>query len=279
MRRAVYQTLSSQAKYPLDAIGALPAVAYSLRKLSKYYRGAAIRVRRASDNTFKDIGFDRGRFNQAELVAFCAGSDGFIETWYDQIGSKNLVQVSTSQQPQIAFGGGVATGNGLVPTIYWRPTATMVAPPTMGTLAEIDLFFVHKETVRRDNIVFDLTGSTQVRGAAHIPWSDGVYYWDVGDVTSPIPNWRVNSPGPQSLNKLQVVEMNHSAVSNFKSIVVDGVALATGVATIPAVACNQFRLGVSNFEGLLSEVLIYNRLLNLTHRNQLTTNARKYYKI
>lgn len=279
MRQVIYQTFSNQIKYPLDSAGVLPVAAYSLRKLNKFYKGAAIRVRRLIDNTFKDIGFNRGVFNTNELVSFCAGSDGFVEIWYDQIGTKNLIQSNSPEQPQIVFNGTIATGNGLVPTIYFRPSSTMLAPAQLTTLAEIDIILIHQETIRRQNIVFDFTGSTQIRGAAHIPWSDGIYYWDVGDVTSPVPNWRVNTSNAQQLNKLQVIEMNHSVVNNFKSIIVDGVTLVTGFASAPNVACNQFRLGVTNFEGLLSEVIIYNRLLSPFNRSQFTTNIRNYYKI
>lgn len=277
MRRAIYQTLLDKIDYPLDVIGALPAAAYSLRKLTSRYNGTAVRVRRASDNALRDIGFVRGVLDTNNLLTFCAGADGFVETWYDQVGNKNLAQTSGSQQPQIVFGGGLATSNGLVPTTYYRTTSTMLAPAPMPILAEVNVLLIHQESVRRENIVFDFTGSTQIRGAAHIPWSDGIYYWDVGDVASPIANWRVNTTNPQQLNRLQLVEMNHSVISNFKSIVVNGVELVSGVASSPNVTCNQFRLGVSNFEGLLSEVVVYNRLLTAIQRNKFTTNTIKYH--
>lgn len=277
MRQPIYQTWSNQ-KYILDATGGLPAAAYSLRPLNKAYKGAAIRVRRSIDNTLLDIGFMRGRFDVGALLRFCGVGDGFIDTWYDRINGRHLTQGGLTSQPQIVFSGAVVNANGM-PSILYRPTSTMTAPQPFATLAEVDMVLVHQELVRRENILLDFTGSTVTRGAAHIPWSDGIYYFDIGNTASPPANWRVNTPTPQALNKLQVVEMNHSALNNFKSIVVDGMQLATGVATTPVVATSQFRLGVENFEGLLSEILIYDRLLTPSSRSQLTNNIRNYHKI
>jgi hypothetical protein len=277
VRRTIYQTWDNR-KYILDAIGKSPVAAYSLRSLNKAYKGKAIRVRRSIDNNLLDIGFTSGKLDTATLLAFCGGGDGFVETWYDRVFGRHLVQPNPAAQPQIVFSGVVSATNGM-PGVYFYPQFSMSSPPALTTLAELDMILVHKETIRRENIVFDFTGSTSIRGAAHIPWSDGVYYFDIGNVTSTSSNWRVNTPTLQQLNKLQVVEMNHSTAANYKSIVVDGSTLASGVATVPTVACTQFKIGVSNFEGFLSEILIYDRLLTLADRAVLTRNIQSYHKI
>jgi hypothetical protein len=77
--------------------------AYSLRKLDKDYTGDAIRVRRASNNTEQDIGFDaNGDLDTSALATFCSGTDGFVKTWYDQSGNGNdATQTTTSAQPKI----------------------------------------------------------------------------------------------------------------------------------------------------------------------------------
>jgi hypothetical protein len=79
------------------------AVAYSVRLLSSTYAGPAIRVRRSSDNTEQNIGFDSsGNLDTASLLSFCGAGNGFVTTWYDQSG--NGVNISTSiasQQPLI----------------------------------------------------------------------------------------------------------------------------------------------------------------------------------
>jgi hypothetical protein len=79
------------------------AAAYSLRLLDSTYTGDAIRVRRASDNTEQDIGFDgNGDLDTSALTTFCTGTNGFVKTWYDQSGNaKDATQSTTANQPKI----------------------------------------------------------------------------------------------------------------------------------------------------------------------------------
>ena len=67
------------------------AAAYSLRLLdSTAYVGSAIRVRRSSDNTEQDIGFNVfGELDTVSLLAFAGTGDAFVKTWYDQSGNSN----------------------------------------------------------------------------------------------------------------------------------------------------------------------------------------------
>jgi hypothetical protein len=59
------------------------ATAYSLRKLSNAYNGAAIRVRRLSDAAETNIGFtSTGALDTATLLTFIGASSGFVTTWY-----------------------------------------------------------------------------------------------------------------------------------------------------------------------------------------------------
>jgi hypothetical protein len=82
------------------------AAAYSLRLLRSAYTGDAIRVRRASDNTEQDIGFVDNELDTSALTTFCSGTDGFVETWYDQSGNGNdATQATATNQPQIVNGG------------------------------------------------------------------------------------------------------------------------------------------------------------------------------
>lgn len=83
------------------------SVAYSLRKLSSTYTGNAIRVRRASDNTEQNIGFDAlGNLDTTALTSFCSGTNGFVTTWYDQSGNgSNVTQPTANLQARIVSGG------------------------------------------------------------------------------------------------------------------------------------------------------------------------------
>jgi trimeric autotransporter adhesin len=81
------------------------AAAYSLRKLRNGYTGAAIRVRRSSDNTETDIGFVGNDLDTASLLSFVGAGNGFATTWYDQQGSFNVTQSTLANQPQIVASG------------------------------------------------------------------------------------------------------------------------------------------------------------------------------
>lgn len=103
MSQIVFHSLNAQFNQLLLDLAPGPSVAFSLRKLNSTYSGAAIRVRRSSDNTESDIGFDSfGYFDSAAFSTFLSGSNGFIKKWYDQSGNGNdATQTSTSNQPQL----------------------------------------------------------------------------------------------------------------------------------------------------------------------------------
>lgn len=90
------------------------AAAYSVRRLSSTYEGSLIEVRRSSDNTTQDIGYDvNGDLDTTALLAFVGAGDGFVRTWYDQSGnSLNAQNTTTSGQPQIVSSGTILTSNG-----------------------------------------------------------------------------------------------------------------------------------------------------------------------
>lgn len=119
------------------------SVAYSLRKLRKAYTGSAIRVRRASDNTEQNIGFDAlGNLDTSALTAFCAGTNGFVTAWYDQSNfANNATQSSALNQLQIVTGGSVNTTNGK-PSMFLGPIQALVfsliSPVSTFTVGKID---------------------------------------------------------------------------------------------------------------------------------------------
>jgi hypothetical protein len=94
---------------PLDAGNAV--VAYGLRKLRTAYAGNAIRVRRSSDSTTQDIGFDaNGNLDTTSLLSFVGAGSGYVTIWYDQTGHNvNVTQPTTSSQPMIVSSGSLNT--------------------------------------------------------------------------------------------------------------------------------------------------------------------------
>ena len=108
-----WRSYISPIQYTLDKYGS-SAAAYSLRKLKVSYSGFAIRVRRSSDNTEQNIGFNTSNdLDTTALTAFVGSGNGFVTTWYDQSGNnKNVIQTTAATQPQIVASGVITTSNG-----------------------------------------------------------------------------------------------------------------------------------------------------------------------
>ena len=89
-------------------------IGLSLRKISGAYSGAAIRVRRSSDNAEQDIAFDAsGNLDTVSLLSFVGSGNGFVKTWYDQSGnSRNATQTTVASQPKIVNNGSILTQGG-----------------------------------------------------------------------------------------------------------------------------------------------------------------------
>ncbi|QZT61227.1 arabinofuranosidase catalytic domain-containing protein [Mycolicibacterium austroafricanum] len=84
--------------------------AYSLRQLSVFHTGPAVRVRRSSDNAVLDVGFVDGLLDTASLTAFVGANSAYVHTWYDQSGNaRNMVQATTAKQPRIVNAGTLVT--------------------------------------------------------------------------------------------------------------------------------------------------------------------------
>ena len=116
-------------------------LACSVRKVSGAYTGDCMTVRRASDNTEQDIGFDAsGNLDTAAIATFCGTSSGYVSKWYDQSGSSNdWVQTGASNQPQIYDGSQVLKVN-TKPSIRFLDTPSYMqqatqAMPTSGGYA------------------------------------------------------------------------------------------------------------------------------------------------
>ena len=118
--------------------------AYSLRRLDDDYTGYAIAVRRSSDSATQDIGFDAsGQLDTAVLLSFVGGGDGYVTTWYDQVGSLDVSDGDHSNQPQIVRAGAVivAAANDL-PAVEFGADRNDVLHATYSTpwLAENTIF-------------------------------------------------------------------------------------------------------------------------------------------
>ncbi len=267
----------------LDKLTALPAAAYSTARLSRQYAGAAIRVRRSSDNTEADIGFVNNALDAAALLAFVGAGDGFVQIWYDQINGKHLLQNTQSSQAKIVSGGSLPLIGGK-PAIVFANSSSLLAPAPMANLDELDIVTVHREDSRQNTSLYDLTGLDGIRGSAHFPWADGNGYSDIGDIRQAGSNARISGVKSTPIGTAAVLEFTNSRSNNTKAISVDGNPIASGQATVQTVACSKLQLGFNTlyntgFAGSLSEFLVFDRYLNAADRTLLTADMRSRYSI
>ena len=101
---------------------------YSVRLMNPGYFGNCMQVRRSSDNTISNIGFNvNGGLDTVGLLAFVGANNGFVSTWYDQSGnSLDIAQATVADQPQIVTSGVVNTNYG-IPALSFSGSDVLVS--------------------------------------------------------------------------------------------------------------------------------------------------------
>lgn len=159
--------------------------AYSLRYLSSSYVGNVVLVRRSSDNA--EQGFTPSEIIDGTLETFCGAGNGFVKTWYDQIGSNHFQQSSTSKQPLIVTSGVLNMKNG-TPCIISNGTNNIMQTPTgvMGNITEYGSFIVgaFNETGQSSDTFYGISNGTY----------SSSNNWIIFRQSSGINNFRATSP-------------------------------------------------------------------------------------
>lgn len=112
----------------LDTYSGAAAAYSAARRLSSAYTGSLIRVRRSSDNTEQDIGYDGSNvLDESALTTFVGAGNGFVTKWYDQSGNaKNLENTTALNQPKIVNSGTVLKDNSK-PALSFNGTSQYLA--------------------------------------------------------------------------------------------------------------------------------------------------------
>ena len=150
MNRAYFNALKVVAKQipPTDLflLDLFPdaAAAFSFRKLRAAYSGAAIRVRRSSDNAEQDIGFDANNdLDTAALLDFVGSGNGFVTKYYDQglLGADSQ-NTDFVRQQRIVNAGVLQTRNGK-PCAVSPESANAANAYTLNTSSILTTSFVY----------------------------------------------------------------------------------------------------------------------------------------
>jgi hypothetical protein len=262
------------------------AAAYSLRKLSSSYSGSAIRVRRASDNTEQDIGFNVfGELDTVSLTAFAGAGDAFVKTWYDQSGNSNdATQTATGSQPQIVSSGAVIVENGKVAMQLDGSNDYLNASTSDLFGTNFALYFVHRITggsTRKFLIETTSTGSNVYNpsleyGETTLPSKIRTFSGSAATSTATIESLI------QFDSSQRIITVNKNGTTNFE-LFADGSSL--GTATPPNVTgMNGFNLGTYRsandryFGGTFQEVILYDSDQS-ANRTNIESNIATFYDI
>lgn len=125
-----FTTLDAGVTYLFDTYSAI--LGYSVSRALSSTATVAFRVRRSSDSTEQDIGFDAGGLvDTASLLSFVGAGTGYVTKVYNQ-GSGgatyDLVQTTTGNQPQLVSSGVVITDNGK-PAMSFNGTTHYLSNP------------------------------------------------------------------------------------------------------------------------------------------------------
>jgi hypothetical protein len=123
----------------LDTLGVTAKLALSTRKLRSAYAGSALQVRRSSDNTTQDIGFDgSGNLDTAALATFVGANSAFISKWYDQSGAAaDAVNATQANQPRIVNAGTNDTLNAKPAVRFTANTQQLLSPASSSYTSAI----------------------------------------------------------------------------------------------------------------------------------------------
>lgn len=188
---------SAGGGFILDTLGLSVSQAYSLRLLTSAYAGSAIRIRRSSDNTEQDIGFDvNGDLDTAAITTFVGANSAYIVTLYDQGGSaSNLTTSSTARQPRIVNAGVMEELTTGKPGFRTDGTDDLLegagSAPTQPTTRSTVLKFLNVSTVNAaicsDNaqsaLSFVASGQLATYWGSSLTFKTGIVANDVATVT------------------------------------------------------------------------------------------------
>ena len=291
MRTSTRMVVLGGFKGVLDLIFAIASVAYGLRRLSRFWTGAAIRVMRTSDNSQLDIGFIGEDLDIVTLLAFVGSDNGEIVIWYDQSGNGRHAVSITGSRPRIVSNGAIETQNGK-PAIRFDGVNDYLAAASPLIGATHSLFILFTPTIENEfGTVFGQWSSGQ----------NGRFYVIANQ----------ESAGPISVGRLNVANTTATGGGGGSGFAAE-VAISntpTLITSISSTGSEQWKLfkngtewdsatitsvytGVNSaigslngtgsllpFDGTVSELISFPSALSTTDRQTLERNQGKYYSI
>lgn len=252
--------------------------AYGLRKLKSNYTGFAFIVRRSSDNSSQNIGFNSdGSLDTTSLLSFVGSGNGYVTTWYNQDGNVNhyLYNTTASQQPQIVENGVVLVDTNGKPQLRFTNQILLSVPGFSWNISASALFYLGNSSTSTANtsgfisIQSSPTDNPEIRLAAANAVNS---YW----------NGSYQISGNYSMNTRKVYS---SLITGNKTHTVygNGTQLVTGSKSGTFNNLSEFSIGgynsISGYQnGYISELIIYTTDQS-SNRTGIESNINNYYTI
>jgi hypothetical protein len=263
------------------------AAAYSLRKLRTSYLGAAIRVRRSSDNTEADIGFNfNDELDTTALLAFCGAGNGFVTIWYDQSGNgRNATQTTAANQPQIVSSGNIILDNGK-PSAQFDGINDLLEADSLATVFSGEdiplsrILVLSPNTVASQNFFsFGNTGSNSPLKTLEIVSSDIyqlLYRTNTGiSKSTNFPTIKLSQQLLDEYNSGTITNVFLDSINKISNFDVDLGIINLNTATIGAL---RRTATVLFYSGKIQEIILYNSNQS-SNRTGIETNINDFYSI
>jgi hypothetical protein len=270
----------------LDLIFAIASVAYGLRRLSRFWTGAAIRVMRTSDDAELDIGFIGEDLDVVTLLVFVGSGNGEIVIWYDQSGNgRHAVSTTAASRPRIVSNGVLEAVNGK-PAISFDGLTQFLNLPTSGA-----------PTQNSSLIGVFQTTSPVIESAGFINISNGTYNPEIrigvgtgGSTTTYRAYWNgfyvtIDNPAVNFQNR-SVFNVSFAASGGVttNTVLVNGSVALSASRGGTWTGASEFTIGryiiVNSMRaGIAQELIIIQSILSTADRQTLERDQGLYYKI
>jgi hypothetical protein len=261
----------NRKNFLINALSVKPTTAYSLRRLNREYAGSAIRVRRASDNDEKNIGFSGVELDTISLIEFVGADNGFVTTWYDQSGNGNdAIQTTASNQPRIVNAGVVDTVNSK-PIVRYPDAVNSNCLLTANSFAMKEIWAITRfgngtETASYNavqGLFSTLATSGMNLGAGGAPQN----LWYSGSVWDSV---RINGVNPVVLGNTVALPLSYR-IMHFNRV--------SGVVTDRLYIGIQTGTTSRGWSGVISEFIVFGDTTTDAQRQKLERNQGKYFGI
>ena len=259
----------------LDLIFAIASGAYGLRRLSRFWTGAAIRVMRTSDNSELDIGFIGEDLDVVTLLAFVGSDNGEIVIWYDQSGNgRHAVSTTAARRPRIVSNGAIETQNGR-PTLLFdgvNDYFVMTSPlnsnnATINAVSKLSKTIVDGAYILGSQTPVGLFGyDDELLGMRFLSTSGGYF-------SSPLP---ATVRSAASIDTITITS-NVAALRRSGALIAGSVSIEQNFQ--PTLIGTYATMGSRHWGGTLSEITLFGSSISTTDRQTLERNQGNFYSI